>query len=355
LQWAYGVALLSAATDIRSHLGEQLFDFCQLSDRLLFVTNQRIIQVKAGGSSAVPGRWGSVQFELPLNGIIAVFTEGNKLLVELDASVDGLAVGSCAKFFGKKQGSSMVGASTCFNFYPVILFLLTVLQVRTFDLKTPERRHFSSILMSAIMSGRAAVSSFEHEAVWRPVSMGAVVRASENSLRASIGGGSRPTLVKATIVGPQPWVSDDERSSCTLCNRKFNPFFRKHHCRMCGIIICSKCSPSRASLPDLGYQNLVRVCNPCFARCNVQNPFDAVDENISAAVPSTLTSQMGVSDTGRSVIAAPTASGGNVVPRGSSFQESPPSPFVGPLNPPPARSALAVIADAQKRALAREA
>ena len=108
MQWAYGVALLSAATDIRSHLGEQLFDFCQLSDRLLFVTNQRIIQVKAGGSNTVPGRWGSVQFELPLNGIIAVFTEGNKLLVELNASVDGLAVGSCAKLFGKKQGSSMV-------------------------------------------------------------------------------------------------------------------------------------------------------------------------------------------------------------------------------------------------------
>lgn len=107
LQWAYGVALLSAATDIRSHLGEQLFDFCQLSDRLLFVTNQRIIQVKTG-ANAVPGRWGSVQFELPLDGIIAVFTEGNKLLVELDASVDALAVGSCAKFFGKKRGSSMV-------------------------------------------------------------------------------------------------------------------------------------------------------------------------------------------------------------------------------------------------------
>ncbi len=111
MQWAYGVALLSSATDIRSHLGEQLFDFCQLSDRLLFVTNQRIIQVKTDGANAVPGRWGSVQFELPLDSIIAVFTEGNKLLVELDASVTELAVGSCAKFFGKKQGSSMVHSS----------------------------------------------------------------------------------------------------------------------------------------------------------------------------------------------------------------------------------------------------
>ncbi len=72
------------------------------------MTNQRIIQVKAGGSSAAHGRWGNVQFELPLDSIVAVFTEGNKLTVELDASVDGIAVGSCAKFFGKKQGSSMV-------------------------------------------------------------------------------------------------------------------------------------------------------------------------------------------------------------------------------------------------------
>ena len=107
LQWAYGVALLSAATDIRSHLGEQLFDFCQLNDRLLFVTNQRIIQVKTGANK-VPGRWGTVQFELPVDSIIAVFTEGDKLLVELDSSGDAVAVGSCLKFFGKKQGDTMV-------------------------------------------------------------------------------------------------------------------------------------------------------------------------------------------------------------------------------------------------------
>ena len=85
-----------------------MYDFCQLSDRLLFVTNQRIIQVKPGGTNAVSGRWGNVQFEMPLASIVAVFVEGNKLLVELDGSGVGVALGSCAKFFGKKQGTNLV-------------------------------------------------------------------------------------------------------------------------------------------------------------------------------------------------------------------------------------------------------
>ncbi len=345
LQWAYGVALLSAATDIRSHLGEQLFDFCQLSDRLLFVTNQRIIQVKASGSNAATGRWGSVQFELPLDSIIAVFTEGSKLTVELDSSADGIAVGSCAKFFGKKQGSSMVlhPFQPCFPWPPFLpppfQHYFTFLQVRHFDLKTPERRQFSSILMSAIMSIRAGAASpgSSASAMWRPLSMGPAFAAS--ALRASIG---RMTEVKATAIGPQPWVSDDERRTCTLCERKFHPFFRKHHCRMCGRIICAKCSPSRASLPDLGYQNLVRVCSPCFAGRNVQSPFDAVE----ASAPVSSASHLQRQNADFPVVASKDIS--LETGRGTPSQLQEASLFEAPATPPP-RSALSVITDAQQR------
>jgi hypothetical protein len=176
--------------------------------------------------------------------------------------------------------------------------------------------------------------------MWRPLSMGSTFAAS--ALRASIG---RGTHVQATAMGPQPWVSDDERTTCTLCERKFNPFFRKHHCRMCGRIICAKCSPSRASLPDLGYQNLVRVCSPCFASRNVQSPFDAVEA--SASVSSASQSRTGAKDFSaadpRDVSAASK----------SLMQEHPsqisPTPPDAPATPPP-RSALSVITDAQKRA-----
>jgi hypothetical protein len=342
LQWAYGVALLSAATDIRSHLGEQLFDFCQLSDRLLFVTNQRIIQVKAGGSNAAPGRWGSVQFDLPLDSIIAVCTEGNKLTVELDASADGVAVGSCAKFFGKKQGSSMVQPSPPphKNILPVSpspRLILTCTQVRHFDLKSPERRHFSSVLMSAIMSIRAATASSGSAAMWRPLSMGPVIDAS--ALRATIG---RATQVKLAVIGPQPWVSDDERRTCTLCDRKFTPFFRKHHCRMCGRIICSKCSPSRAPLPDLGYQKLVRLCSPCFAGRNVQSPFDALEPSASVSSASQLRAAAVDSDG----VDVPGAAARGIIAAGadSPTERGSPDALATPRGTPPP-----IIADAQQR------
>jgi hypothetical protein len=224
-------------------------------------------------------------------------------------------------------------------------------------MKTPERRQFSSILMSAITSLRVAASSLDSESIWRPMFMGAVVGVEENQLRASVGGRARPTHVKATVLGPQPWVSDDERRTCTLCDRKFHPFFRRHHCRMCGIIVCSKCSPSRASLPDLGYQNLVRVCNPCFAHRNVTNPFDALDERFSDHASGAMSS-------GAMLPAAVHGSHSVDFPfrasrdcddvAGDEALDSPPSsPSVGPATPPPPRTALDVLAEAQKRALNR--
>jgi hypothetical protein len=187
--------------------------------------------------------------------------------------------------------------------------------------------------------------------------MGAVVGVEENQLRASVGGKARPTLVKATVLGPQPWVSDDERRTCTLCDRKFHPFFRRHHCRMCGIIICSKCSPSRVCLPDLGYQNLVRVCDPCFARRNVKNPFDALDErssdHASAAVSSA--SRLPVGEHGSDSVDFPVSAAASRdcddVAGDLALDSPPSSPSVGPATPPPPRTAFDVLSEAQKRAL----
>jgi hypothetical protein len=189
--------------------------------------------------------------------------------------------------------------------------------------------------MSAIMSIRSATACSDAAMVWRPQSLGPVIGIEENFLRASVGGETRLTQVKPTVLGPQPWVSDDECSCCPLCKRKFHPFFRKHHCRMCGNVICSKCSPSRVSLPDLGYQNLVRVCSSCFRHRNVENPFDAVDGGAASQLPSG---------------SAPGAVSGDI-PRRLSADGSRASSVFGPTTPPPARSALDVIADSQKRAL----
>jgi len=43
--------------------------------------------------------------------------------------------------------------------------------------------------------------------------------------------------------GIPPWIKDEDRSECQnySCKRVFNVYYRKHHCRMCGEIFCSKC------------------------------------------------------------------------------------------------------------------
>ncbi|KAF5303192.1 hypothetical protein FQA39_LY10105 [Lamprigera yunnana] len=67
------------------------------------------------------------------------------------------------------------------------------------------------------------------------------------------------------------WV---ESNSCQLCNR---PFFwnframmdqrqlglRQHHCRHCGKAVCDRCSLGRLTIPIMGFEFAVRVCEPC--------------------------------------------------------------------------------------------
>lgn len=65
-----------------------------------------------------------------------------------------------------------------------------------------------------------------------------------------------------------------ESDTCQLCSR---PFFwnlrammdqrqlglRQHHCRFCGKAVCDRCSANRQIIPVMGFENNVRVCDPC--------------------------------------------------------------------------------------------
>lgn len=67
------------------------------------------------------------------------------------------------------------------------------------------------------------------------------------------------------------WVESD---LCQLCGR---PFFwnlrammdqrqlglRQHHCRHCGKAVCEKCSSIKLTIPSMGFEFAVRVCEPC--------------------------------------------------------------------------------------------
>lgn len=66
-----------------------------------------------------------------------------------------------------------------------------------------------------------------------------------------------------------------ESDTCQRCNR---PFFwnlramyelqtigsRQHHCRNCGKAICGDCSLRESTIPQLGFEYPVRVCDDCF-------------------------------------------------------------------------------------------
>lgn len=63
------------------------------------------------------------------------------------------------------------------------------------------------------------------------------------------------------------WIPDQLINECqqTKCRAPFSKTNRKHHCRCCGRVFCSKCSQHKVNLSVLDYTKPVRVCITCFA------------------------------------------------------------------------------------------
>ncbi|XP_038062031.1 WD repeat and FYVE domain-containing protein 3-like isoform X2 [Patiria miniata] len=60
------------------------------------------------------------------------------------------------------------------------------------------------------------------------------------------------------------WVKDESSDSCTACGTKFSLTERRHHCRSCGKLFCSKCSRFESAVPRLHINKPVRVCQACY-------------------------------------------------------------------------------------------
>jgi hypothetical protein len=112
-----------------------------------------------------------------------------------------------------------------------------------------------------------------------------------------------PTVDRRTsdFVLPK-WQADAEVTNCPVCKNAFTFFYRKHHCRKCGRVVCANCSPHRITIPrqfivrppdppsalidltgtdgdisPLSPRNYwggeeVRVCNPCVPDPNLSPP-----------------------------------------------------------------------------------
>ncbi|KAG0127794.1 hypothetical protein HOY82DRAFT_490098 [Tuber indicum] len=79
------------------------------------------------------------------------------------------------------------------------------------------------------------------------------------------------------------WMKDEVCKECFLCGNTFSAWRRKHHCRLCGQIFCSKCT-TLITGERFGHQGSMRVCNPCLAIVNDYQDESDSDEFSSSTV-----------------------------------------------------------------------
>ncbi|EDV54978.1 putative 1-phosphatidylinositol 3-phosphate 5-kinase [Drosophila erecta] len=59
------------------------------------------------------------------------------------------------------------------------------------------------------------------------------------------------------------WMPDSKAKECYDCSQKFSTFRRKHHCRLCGQIFCSKCCNQVVPGMIIRCDGDLKVCNYC--------------------------------------------------------------------------------------------
>ncbi|XP_075464574.1 1-phosphatidylinositol 3-phosphate 5-kinase isoform X4 [Ascaphus truei] len=61
----------------------------------------------------------------------------------------------------------------------------------------------------------------------------------------------------------QYWMPDSQCKECYDCSDKFTTFRRRHHCRLCGQIFCSRCCNQEIPGKFMGYTGDLRACTYC--------------------------------------------------------------------------------------------
>jgi len=83
----------------------------------------------------------------------------------------------------------------------------------------------------------------------------------------------RPRLLRA-----------ESASKCMGCGQPFTMMRKKHNCRACGLVFCSRCSGQRYPLP---YEpnKLSRICRGCFHRLIVEQQRHQSSPSLSSSSP----------------------------------------------------------------------
>ncbi|KAL8607353.1 hypothetical protein ACOMHN_039503 [Nucella lapillus] len=72
------------------------------------------------------------------------------------------------------------------------------------------------------------------------------------------------------------WMKDEGVEVCPVCNVRFSFAERRHHCRNCGKVFCSKCSRYETEIRRLRILKPVRVCLSCYNILRAQQAADAL-------------------------------------------------------------------------------
>ncbi|KAL4243332.1 hypothetical protein ABKN59_011364 [Abortiporus biennis] len=79
--------------------------------------------------------------------------------------------------------------------------------------------------------------------------------------------GTQPMRSKVDHFVPPVWVPDAKTDGCMRCGKTFGWRRRRHHCRLCGRCVCSKCSGKTFYIHDSTSEDShkpSRACNACY-------------------------------------------------------------------------------------------
>ncbi|XP_043707640.1 1-phosphatidylinositol-3-phosphate 5-kinase FAB1B-like [Telopea speciosissima] len=98
-----------------------------------------------------------------------------------------------------------------------------------------------------------------------------------------------PRRTESANVSRDFWMPDQSCRVCYECDSQFTIFNRRHHCRLCGRVFCSKCTtnsvPAPSDEPKTGREewDRIRVCNYCFKQW--EQGIATVDNGIQTSSP----------------------------------------------------------------------
>lgn len=92
------------------------------------------------------------------------------------------------------------------------------------------------------------------------------------------------------------WVPDSRVTMCQLCTCEFTLTVRRHHCRACGQVVCSRCSSFRIELPYMRRKQ--RVCDSCYEQLQADANDKSTPTTTTTAVllRSNLTNQLSANE-----------------------------------------------------------